>query len=117
MRGANVTEDPSIGHRFAMLKENVGNTFHNPLGAYTTADVRDKQVRSTERAIDQEEGAAKRASVYDANQQNNARKLALAGLTAPQLVQTGGTGTSQQSGGLAQALIGGAASVGSAALM
>jgi hypothetical protein len=54
----------------------------------------------------QEEGQESMQEQYGMNQQEQARLLAVAGLTKPEIVQTGGTGTSQQSGGLGQFILG-----------
>jgi len=117
VRSEQFQEDPGIGHQFALLKEQVHNNYANPLGAYTTADVRTKQLNAQDQAINQQEAAAHRQGQYDVNQQTAGKNLALAGLTAPKLVQTGGTGTTTQSGDVLGQIIGGAANVGSAALM
>ena len=109
--------DPGIGQQFALAQEQMNNNYDNPLGGYTTNDVRMKQKAASINGLNQQRSAAHRQGQYDVNMLKAGQKAGLAGLTAPQLVQTGGTGTSQQSGGLGQAIIGAGANVASAALM
>lgn len=116
LRNTKFEEDPGIGHQFALLKEKAHNSYLNPLGPYTTPDVREKQLRATDMGINQEEAAAHRQGAYDVNQLDYAKKVGLAGLTAPKLVQTGGTQTTTAPSDIWGQLIGGAAGVGSAAI-
>jgi hypothetical protein len=117
LRSMDIQEDPGIGHQFALLKENVHNSYMNPLGAYTTPDVREKQLRATDMDINQQETQAHRVGQYDVNQQRIGKQTGLAALTAPKLAQTGGTQTTTQSGDILGQIIGAGAQVGSAALM
>lgn len=118
-RDAKFTEDPGIGHQFALAKENVHNAYANPLGAYTTPDVQKKQLLSEDAKLNQEESQAHREGQYDVNNLTNTKNMALAGLTAPKIVQTGGTGTTVQNDGLMSILgplIGAGATVASAGM-
>lgn len=117
LRGVNFTEDPGIAHQYGLAKERLDENMDNPLGPYTTSDVRMKQRAAGIKGLNQEESMAHRQGQYDVNMLNNAKLQGLAALTAPKLVQTGGTQTQTQSGDVLGQLIGGAAGVGSAALM
>ena len=117
LRGMEIQEDPGIGHQFALLKEGLNNNYDNPLGAYTTADVRGKQRSATMQGVNQQEAAAHRQGQYDVNQQNIMKQSGLATLTAPKLVQTGGTNVTTQPSDIWGSIIGGGANVASAALM
>lgn len=110
--------DPSIPHAFGRAKANLQGSFNNPLGAATTPAVREATLRAGEQELDQAQGQAERESFNDVNQQELQKKLALAGLTAPRIVQSGSSGTSTvPTPGIGESIIGGAASVGSAALL
>jgi hypothetical protein len=58
--------------------------------------MRDAIERSQSRELFQQGGAQMRAGQYDVNQQDYGRNLAVAGLTAPPLVQSGSSYTGQQ---------------------
>lgn len=117
--------DPSIGYRIGGAIRRSQNTFQNPFGQYTTPQIRGATMRSQERELMQEGGAQARAGQYDVNNQQYGQKLAVAGMTAPRLVQTGqsGTATGTMTGKATTSepwyngLIQGGASMGSALLM
>jgi hypothetical protein len=69
--------------------------------------------------LDQAQGAALQSDAYNRKNAKVAALGGVAGLTAPQLVQTGGsmTGTTTQSGGMLGQILGAGASIGSAAIM
>lgn len=58
--------------------------------------MRDAIERSQSRELFQQGGAQMRAGQYDVNQQDYGRNLAVAGLTAPPLVQSGSSYTGGQ---------------------
>lgn len=119
LRGTQFSEDPGIAHQYGLLKERQDQAYDNPLGGYTTPDVRMKQKLATNNDINQQESMAHRQGQYDVNMLNNAKLQGLAALTAPKLVQTGGTGTTTQNDGIMGILgplIGAASTVGAAAM-
>lgn len=110
--------DPSLSYSFGRARRALSDSFDNPQGAYTTPAVRDAQQRAGNERLAESEAQAMRGGYADVNNQEMVKRMGLAELTNPRLVQTGGssTGTSQQSGGLWPSIIGGAAGVGAAGL-
>jgi hypothetical protein len=114
--------DPSIPFHFAQQREDLANSYMNPLGAATSPAVRDAANRVAGQRLGMAEQEAIKASNFNANNQAFGQQSTIAGLTSPQLVQTGGTssGTQTQSGGFWSGLlmqgINAGASVGAAAL-
>lgn len=117
--------DPSIGYRIGGAVRRMRDTFQNPFGPNTTPQIRAATERSQERELMQEGGAQARAGAYDVNNQEYGQKLAVAGMTAPRLVQSGqkGTASGSMSGKATSSspwyndAIQGGASIGSALLM
>lgn len=93
LRNTQFKVDPTIGFRAGSAKRRLENSYNNPLGGYTTPQIRDAQLRSGERSIDEQAGMESRAGQYDVNNQTFQKNAYLAGLTAPPLVQTGTSGT------------------------
>ncbi len=114
--------DPTIPYRYAAQRQQLADSYNNPFGAATSPAVRDAAARVTNQRLAMDEGQATAESQYNADQQNYARALTGAQLTAPKFVQTGGTtngtSTQTQSGGflgdLALGLVGGASSAATA---
>lgn len=94
LRGHKFGVDPTIGHRIGAGVRRTKDSFLNPAGGHTTPQMRDAIMRGQERELMQEGGAQMRAGYYDANNQEFGKKLAVAGMTAPRMVQTGQSGTS-----------------------
>lgn len=111
------TPDPNIPFAFAQARDQANNRFDNPFGADYSPEVRDAAKYANNNSLDQAQGQALREDTFNRKIGKVGAQGALAGLTAPQLVQTGGNSTTTQSGGLAQQLIGAGASIGSAAIM
>lgn len=113
------TVDPSIGYTYAKMRQNNANSYMNPLGSATNPATAEAAARVTNNALAQDESQAIQQSQFNADNANFNRTATVAGMTAPQLVQTGGTQT--QSGGFWSGLlmnaIGAGSQVGSAALM
>lgn len=109
--------DPSVGYSFARARRNIANTFQNPLGGYTSAGTREAEQRNRYQDLGQQEAQAMQEAAFAANQQEYAKRLALADMLGPKVVQTGGSGQSSgttvqtQSPGIA-GILGGAAQVG-----
>jgi hypothetical protein len=113
-RGWRPQVDPGLGYQYANAKNQLTSSFNNPLGGYQTPQMRDAQLRTGMRNLNQDESQAFRQGANDVNAQRGTQLGTLAALTHPQLVQTGssgnasgtssgtssGTGTTTQSGGL-----------------
>lgn len=119
LREMKATADPSIPFQYSKARQNYANTFANPLGSYTSPSTKEAAARVTNQALAQDEAQALEQSQFNANNANFGRQATVAQMTAPTLVNTGGTQT--QSGGfwsgLLQQGIGAGAQLGSAALM
>lgn len=112
------TADPGIAYAFNNQRNNIKNRFDNPFGADYSPEARDAATYAGQNDLDQAQGAAYQMDAFNRKNQKVAALGGLASQTAPQLTQTGGTGTTIQSspfnwGGLLNA----GASVGSAALL
>lgn len=134
-RGWKPQIDPGLSYQYGNARNNLRKSLISPTGGYRTAAMDDAIMRSGERSLNQDEAQAYRGATYDQNSLRAGQLGSLAALTRPSLVQTGstglssgtssgsqtgqmsGTGTVQQSGGLFGDLLGGAATIGSAALM
>lgn len=86
--------DPGIGYQYANQRNKLNSSFIDPLGGYSTPQMRDAQKRTGLRELGQDEAQAHRAGAYDVNQQRMGQLGSLAALTAPRLTQTGSSGTS-----------------------
>ena len=111
----NPTEDPGIQYGIGNARNRLQDSIQNPQGAYTTPAIRDAVSRTGNENLTQLEGELHREGHADVNRQEQNKLAGIAGLTAPQLVQSGSTTT--QSGGVLNSIIGAGASVGSAAIM
>lgn len=110
--------DPSQPYVFARAHENLHNSHENPYGAYTTPAIREAALRTGDMNLTQMQGQQSAQENAQLNNMQANQKAALADLTKPQTVQTGGTysgtssgsgtGTSQQSGGMGQFILGNA---------
>lgn len=129
LRGTQFQIDPSIGYRIGGAIRRMQSSFNSPLGGYYTPGMRAAIERGQERELMQQGGQQTREGIYDVNNQNYARNLAVAGMTAPRLTQTGSSGqssgtvsgtssgTSQTSEPWYNGAIQGGASIGSALLL
>lgn len=93
--------DPGLATQYADQRAQVRKGFNNPLGAYYNPQVKESMQRASDERLGQEEAQAFRGGQFDVNRLNYSKQAALAGMTAPQLTQTGssssGTGTINQS--------------------
>lgn len=94
-----IQDDPSTPNMFARQRRDFLNTFQNPLGSYTTPELREQMTRGGLEEIGQNEGQAMRERAYDKNKLELGKAGTLMAYSRPELVQTGGTGTQKQSGG------------------
>jgi hypothetical protein len=91
-----------IRNAYGRAQQQLTNSYQSPLGAYTTADVRDKSLRSQNRDLQQSEGLDLSSAAQENAQGQFSRQATVAGLTAPQLYNSGSTTT--QPFGVADAL-------------
>lgn len=85
--------DPSIASAFGSAKNRIANTFNSPTGGSYSPEMRDAMLRSSYRDLGQQQ-AETHSGAYNATQgQQFGAKAAVASMTAPKFVQTGGSGT------------------------
>lgn len=105
--------DPGLHAQYSSLRNRLKSGFNNPLGADYNPEVRDAIIRSGEENLGQQEAEAYRGGQFDANRLGYSRDTTVAGMSAPNLVQTGGTnagtGTITQSQSPISGIISGAA--------
>ncbi len=74
-----------IRNSYARAQQQLSHSYNNPLGSYTTADVKEKSMRSQKMDLEQNMGM----DLSEAGQQNNQgrfnRQAVVAGLTQPQM--------------------------------
>lgn len=90
------------------------NLYNNPLGAYTTPELREQMTRSALGELGQQEGQAAREEQYDFNNQKLGQLGTVASLTRPELQQTKSYGFNsgqQQGSGAGGQALGAAASI------
>lgn len=115
LRGFKFQADPSIGNAFGSAKNQIANSFNNPIGGLYSGNMRDSILRSSLSDLSQKEAMARGEANSALQGQRFGQAATVASMTAPRLVTTGssGSGTGQstavQSGGLLESLIGGAA--------
>lgn len=90
--------DPSIAYGAAASRTRAQQNADNQLGGYQTGTTRQAALNTANQNIDQNASQAFRQGSYDVNQQKMAQLGTLASLTAPRLVETSSSGTSQGTG-------------------
>lgn len=93
-RGFQFQADPRIGHTFARGRSQARESFHNPLGGYTTPQLRDQILRASDEDSTQQEAQAYREENYGRQALDYARLADVAALTQPRLTQQGSSGSS-----------------------
>ncbi len=83
-----------IHNAYGRAEQQLGQSYNSPLGAYTTADVRDKSLREQKQGLEQNMGLDLAQAAQQSSQDAFNRQYQVAGLTAPQFYNTGGTTTS-----------------------
>lgn len=73
-----------IRNQYARAEQNYSQSYKNPLGAYTTADVRDKSIREHSDMMNQNLGMDISNAGQRSNQAQFGQLSTVAGLTAPQ---------------------------------
>jgi hypothetical protein len=87
--------DPGIAAQYGRQRSDLNRSFANPTGGFVSPQVRDAQLESGRERLGRDEAQAMREGAYDQNKLNYGRNLAVAGMSAPQLVQTGSSGSQQ----------------------
>lgn len=129
MRGFTFDADPRVPYTFAKARQNIGESYNNPLGGNMTAGLRDAQLRASYEDLGQQEAQALREESHARQGLNYAKLADVATMTQPRMVQTGQAGTSSgtstgnssgtqvQQNSLLPSLIQGGSAVGGALLM
>jgi hypothetical protein len=93
LRNTQFRVDPTIAFRQAAGQRQLQRTLDNPAGGYRTPAMRDALLLQGQRELGEQAGMESRAGQYDVNNQTYGKNLAVAGLTAPPLVQSGSSYT------------------------
>jgi len=94
MREFDFQADPSIANVYGNARNQAANSFNNPLGGVYSPQMRDQILRSTLSDLSQKEGQARSEAYNDLQGARFSQRAAVAGLTAPRLVQQSSSGTS-----------------------
>jgi hypothetical protein len=98
LRNHQFTADPRIGYSYSRQRQQLQDSYNNPLGGYYSPTMRDSQIRAGIASLGQQEAQDYSAANQQLQGQQFAQKATVAGLTAPRLEQTGGSTTGQTSG-------------------
>lgn len=85
--------DPGLAAQYGRQRREFTGSYNNPTGSFVPQGVREAQTRSGLERLGRDEAQAMREGQYDVNRLNYARDVSVAGMAAPQLVQTGSSGT------------------------
>ena len=107
--------DPSIGFRYGAQRRQVNEGALDPMGSYMTPEMREASRKTANEELNMRESQDRAQENQRMNTAGYGQALDYAGLMQSPLVQTGGS--TQQSGGFLNSLLGAAGQVGSAALM
>jgi hypothetical protein len=116
LRNFTFSKDPSIGYSFARARQDLQDSYRNPIGGFYSPNMRDSEIRAGLSTLGQQEAEANSEANQQLQGQQFGQKATVASLTAPRLVQTSSSGTGAQQGVVQQSpdmlgtLIGGAAS-------
>ena len=109
--------DPSIGYQYGAQRQRINEGLDDPLGPYTTPEMREMSRRNQLGSLDQSQAQALAEEAQRMNLLQDGQTTDYANFMKPQMVQTGGTTTQQQQGGVLGSVLGGAAQIGSAFLL
>lgn len=102
MRDFQFNVDPAIASTYGAARQRVNNSFNNPIGGAYSPNMKDAMLRSSNRDLSQQQAEA-HSSAFNQNQgQQFGQKAAVAGMTAPRILQTGSSGTGNMSGNTVQ---------------
>lgn len=125
MRDFQFSADPRVPYTFARARQNIGESFNNPMGANTTQAIRDATLRASYEDLGQQEAQALREENYARQGLEFAKRADVAAMTQPRMVETSRSGTSSgtsagntvQSQGALPGITSGGSTVGAALLM
>lgn len=123
LRGFQFQADPRIPYTFARQRQQLHESYHNPMGGYSTPQIRDAALRAGDEDSSQNEAQAYREENFGRQALEYGKLGQVASLTAPRLTQTGSSGTGSGSSTIVQqesplnSIMQGAAGMGSALLM
>ena len=109
--------DPSRPYQFARQRRDILNLYNNPLGAYTTPELREQMTKSALEENAQQEGQSMLEENAQYNNQLGGKYSDLARITSPQLQNTKQSGydsVQKQGGGVLNTLVNGGLSVAAA---
>lgn len=93
LRGAKFEVDPGLKAEYANLRRGQENSFGQPQGAYYNPQVKAQMLESGKERLGQQEAQAFREGQFDVNRLNYSRDAAVAGMSAPTLVQNSSSST------------------------
>lgn len=88
-----------IRNQYARAQQRNANSYKNPLGAFTTADVQDKTMRATNMDLDQSMGMDLAAAAQQTAADKFNRQATVAGMTNPRMYMANSTNSSPFTGG------------------
>ena len=74
-----------LRNEYARAEQQLSRSYNNPLGAYTTADVRDKTMRAQNASMSQNLGMDLANAAQQSNASRFGQQATVAGLTAPRM--------------------------------
>ena len=95
-RGWEPERDPSRPYQFARQRRDILNLYNNPLGAYTTPELRESMTKSALEENAQQEGQSALEENAQYNTQKGGKLSDIAKMTAPVQQQTKGFGFNSQ---------------------
>lgn len=99
--------DPGLGYQYGRARNDLKNSFLNPLGGYGNAQIQDAQMRTGLSRLNEQESQAFRSGQNDVNTQRGGQLSSLAALTSPRLAQIGSSGSSTGTGTSTTGQVGG----------
>lgn len=90
--------DPGLAAQYGQQRQALESSFNQPTRAYLPKQVEQQQLQSGRERLGRDEAQAMREGQHDVNRLNYGRDLAVAGMEAPTLTQTGSTGSGTSSG-------------------
>lgn len=85
--------NPAIQFSAARRKRSIRNSLANPFGANVSPETLEAMRYAREAEVDQDAGQAMKEDYFNRKQARFQKLYAMAGLTQPRIVQTGGTST------------------------
>ena len=102
LRNQQFEVDPGRASQYGRQRADLQKSFAQPLGGYLSPQVRDAQMRSGQERLGRDEAEAMRGGQFDKNRLDYSRNAAVAGMTAPQMVQRSSSSTGTNTGTVTQ---------------